>query len=223
MSQSEDLQFRFLFNRPGATLSPRLDWLVTASLAQIDRQGRVRGVLHTAARHVARLASHGEAVFHLPFNFKPGLYRLEIVFQNKGGKRLGRFGDYFRALQRNPDSRLTLNGSSFGAGETVSAQAGEYGFGWMTLDDVYSIESYDGSTWSKAPISPTQISLLIGPLLGPGDATTCWDFPIPVDAPPGLYRFVLGGMTLGQQGKNKLGWRSPLVLTSEFNILPSQG
>ncbi|HSR93497.1 MAG TPA: hypothetical protein VLK56_01410 [Solirubrobacterales bacterium] len=47
--------------------------------------------------------------------------------------------------------------------------------------------------------------------------------PDSANAPPGLYRFVLGGMTLEQQDGNKVGWGSPLVLTSEFNVLPSQG
>lgn len=217
---SEDLDFRLLAARSGTTANLRLDWTVTASLVRVDRHGQVQDVLRTVARRLAKLANNRDAVFRLPFQFKPGLYRVEIVFQNRAGKRLGRFGNYFRALRLNPNHRLTLNGTSFAPGQTVFAQAGEFGVGWISLNDVYSIESYDGSIWSKAAISPKQASLLIGPLLGPGEATACWDFPIPANAPPGLYRFVVEGATFENYHGNFGGRGSTLALTSEFSIMP---
>jgi hypothetical protein len=113
-----------------------------------------------------------------------------------------------------------LNGAFFRPGETVSARAEEHGVGWLSLGEGYSIETYDGDGWTTASISPTQYTLLTEIPLGPGEAARCWNFPIPANAPSGRYRLVLEGVSLKQGRANDPARRVPLILSSEFQILP---
>lgn len=198
----------------------RFNWLVTAKLARLNTDGQV-SALGWRQKHLTSLRTGRKVPFRLPFPGEMGLYRLEIVFRDGAGKRLGRFGEYFRLLHpTKPNRRLTLNGDSFLPGETVTARAAEISFGWLALHDTNSIEINDGTTWKTAPINPSQLSLLVAYLIGPGEATAepCWKFSIPSDASPGLYRFVVKGESLGVDGR-LLVPNADLRLTSEFEIV----
>jgi hypothetical protein len=218
----------FRQNASGRHPSPHLNWLVTAKLARLSPQGSVSEALGWSRKHIASLGPHGNVSFRLPSPGKLGFYRLEIVFRNGARDRLGRFSEYVRVLRPpTPGSRLTLNKASFLPGETVSARAEERGVGWLELNDVYSIEIYDGSSWARAPISPKELSLLIGTLIGPGEAASvsrfdpgapCWSFTIPSGASPGLYRFVVDGESK-RVIEGRLTRGSPLSLSAEFQIL----
>lgn len=229
---NHDLGYTVSFRRgtSNGRPNPHLNWLVTAKLARLNRRGVARRALGWDRKRITSLGPRRDVSLRLPSSVAAGLYRLEIVFRNGADKRLGRFGEYVRVLRPTgpTTSRLTLNKTSFLPGETVSAEAEEHGIGWLEVSDVYSIETYDGSTWTRAPISPKGVSLLIGTLIGPGEATSvshfnpsasCWSFTIPSGAPPGLYRFVVNGNSMSVT-ENRLTPDTPLTLTSEFQILP---
>lgn len=218
VSWDEDFEFKLSSSRMGGTASSPINWLVTASLVKVNGHDRVREKLRTVARRLTRQPGRRGVRFRLPFEFEPGIYRYEIVFQDGAEKRLGRFGGYFRALSQRPHRELTLNDASFQPGQTVLATATEQGVGWISVADLYTIESYDGSTWSRASISPSQVSLLVGTLLGPGEKGTCWSFQIPFSASPGLYRFAVAGSALRHTEAGPFTQGIPLVLTSEFSI-----
>lgn len=225
---SEGLGFSLSYDR-GVAARPRLDWRVTAKLAWINRRGEVIARLASAQRrlgrgpNVRRLRSERGITLQMPFRFRTALYRLEVVFRNRSGAKLGRFVEHVRALRYRSNPELALNGSSFGPGETVFAQARELGSGWLSLYDTYSIERYDGAGWAQAPINPHQVSILIGPPVGPGEATsaTCWAFTVPAGAPPGSYRFAVRGESKRVRANRLLPGRER-QLTSEFLILAPQ-
>jgi hypothetical protein len=229
---SGELGFKVTFGKDAGRgrSSPHLDWLITAELLRVSRKGAAKETLGWKRKHITSVGPHGGVSFRLPVPNKLGLYRLEIVFRNGGGKRLGRFGEYVRVLRpAGPNGRLTLNKTSFLPGETVSVRAEEHGIGWIEVNDVYSVDTYEDSTWARAPISPKEQSLLIGTLIGPGEATSmlsfnpeapCWSFTIPPSAPPGLYRLVVDGASM-TFAENHLMRGSPLTLSSEFQVRPS--
>jgi len=202
-------------------LSPRLDWNILARLTRVDRRGQAKKVLGVIEKRVSRLRSTDDRpsgnlslAFDIP---KPGLYRIESTFHDQSGKRLGRFGEYFRALRPSLDARLTLNGTSFQPGDTVSARLENYGTESLFYGLDYSIEYYNGASWTRSPTQPTYTVVpAIGLGIGPGQAASCWNFHIPTDAPSGLYRFVKevehagGGFTRAK----------PLTLAAEFNVAP---
>lgn len=226
---SERLGFALSYDQ-AVEVRPRLNWRVTVKLAQVNRRGEVTKRLTSTQRRLGhglyarRLRSQGGVALQMPFRFKPGVFRLEVVFRSRLDTKLGRFVEYVRALRYRPNAELVLSGTSFGPGETVFAQAREYGSGWLSLGDTYSIEIYNGAGWVKAPISPRQTSFLIGPLVGPGQATstTCWAFTVPAGAQPGLYRFAVGSESKRVRANRLLpGPRYPL--TSEFQVSAPQG
>lgn len=225
--ESEELGFQVVFRkeRTGGAPNPKVNWLVTAKLARVDRSGRVVRELSFSRKHITRLGgeSHDRTEFPLPFRFSPGLYRVEIVFRDGSGRRLGRFVEFRRAIRPTvPDDRLALNGTSFHPGETVSAGATEYGVGITDFRDIFSIEKLEGTTWTPASISPGGVSLLLpGPTAGPGEGTAvgCWNFKIPAEAPPGQYRFVVGASAADLDGR-PFPRAEMAPATAEFQIVP---
>jgi hypothetical protein len=194
---------------------PPLHWLVTAKLAQVDLSGLVRDVIDWKRVDGLELSDRISFSFQPPS--KPALYRIEVVFRNKSRKKLGRFGEYFRVMRPTLDAGLSLNGASFRPGETVSARLENYGTEALSYGLHYSIEAFDGSAWARSPISPSGPVVAIGLATGPGEAASCWDFRIPPDAPPGLYRFVWSG----ESYRNRFTGFRPLTLTAEFQIAPA--
>lgn len=224
-----DFRYTLSFRRhPGERPRLHLNWLATAKLTRLNRRGAVQQRLKWDGKRIDSLGSQRTVSLRVPASVKPGLYRLEVVFRDGANRRLGRIGEYVRALQpAGRSGRLTLNQTSFLPGETVTAEAEEPGIGWLEVNDVYSIETYDGSAWEPASISPKQPSLLIGTTIGPGEGTSnarfnpnapCLGFKIPSGAPPGLYRLAVGADSLTHTDHRLLpGTR--FALTAEFQIL----
>jgi hypothetical protein len=180
---------------------PRLNWLLTTKLAQVDRHGNAIKTLHFWRRHITGPSSNGGFQFEKPHTI--GLYRVEIVFRNAGGKRLARFGEYFRVAPPVTDVRLVLNAASYRPGETISACLENYGTtgifyggcvgGSGSLFGQFSIQAFDGSAWRRSPIDPGGPCADVGLALGPAGVASAGTFTIPTNAPAGLYRAVLSG------------------------------
>jgi hypothetical protein len=200
-----------------------LNWLVEAQLARVDRRGRTTQSLGKIIKQVSRLRSTDDRPsgdLDLSFRVsKPALYRVEITFTDQAGKRLGRYGKYFRVLRPSLDARLVLNGAEFRPGETVSAHLENYGTDSLYYGLGRTIERYDGSSWTVAPESSQGVVLAIGLSSGPGESASCWSFNIPPNEPPGRYRFVWSGEAL--HGSFLRLHRIRLRLEPEFQIPPS--
>lgn len=175
--------------------SRQLNWRITASLVPLDRSGDPTGKPRKIERHVRRLRPDGEKYGGLDFSFavpgKPALYRVELVFENKAGQRLARFGENFRVLRPSLDLDFFLNGTSFRRGETVQAWLVNRGVAALFFGLGKRIDYWDGTTWTVPPVKfPGGPIPAIGIGIGPGVKTTCWSTTIPADAVAGTYRFV---------------------------------
>jgi hypothetical protein len=186
----------------------------------VARRERARRRIARRIEHVARFGSHERRRFPFRLSGKPSLYRFEIEFLNWAGKRIGRFGRYLRVLRPRRDARLALNPTSFRPGDTVAPRLENFGTESLLYGLGYSIESYDGAAWARSPIDRPRPIPLIGLRTGPGEAASCWDFTIPSDAPPGLYRFVWSGRA---SRETIPGHDGRLKLTAEFQVLPPAG
>jgi hypothetical protein len=207
---------------PGHHLSPSLNWGVVIRVARVDRWGRTTEVVGLLEKQVTRLRSTDEQpsgdLALSPRLSKPALYRVEITISDADGKRLGRYGEYLRVLRPSLDAGISLNKTSFYPGETVVATLENPGTDALFYGLGYGIEGFDGSSWGRAPISPSGPVPAIGLGTGPGEKSSCWNFPIPANAAAGLYRFAWSGEAI--RGPFPPGRRSPLALYSEFQILP---
>lgn len=176
------------------SFSPRLDWHMTSRLIEVDRRGKPLEAPETIERDVKRLRSvdAGGHATDLAYDVpgRPALYRLEIVFENARGERLGRFGENFRVLRPRLDVGLALNATSFHRGETVQAWLLNRGAAFLFFGLARGIEYNDGTAWTRPPVEfPHGPVPAIGLTLGPGEKASCWKVTIPVDAALGTYRF----------------------------------
>lgn len=188
-------------------------WLVTAKLAEVDHQGRNVAKSRWRRLRIANSPFSQRLAFRV--SREPALYRLEIVFRNRSGKKLARYGEYFRVLESEIDANLVLPTTVFRPGELVVPRLVNRGTEPLFYGLHYTIESFDGTQWVTAKITPTGPVLAIGISSGPGEWASCWQFRIPPDAAPGLYRFVWSG-SAGRNGR--LNGRNPFTLSAEFEI-----
>lgn len=201
--------------------SRRLDWQVTARLVSLDKRGKARAVVGKVERRVERLRPTSEGFHGLKFDFdlpgKPAVYRLEIAFESKSGKRLGRFGEYIRVLRPSLDVGISLNATSYHRGETLRATLENRGGAFLSFGLSRLIEYWDGNAWTQPVAFPGGPVPAIGLLLGPGESASCWSVAIPPDAVPGTYRF------LENLGHSHGGFsppsRNPLEVSTEFTVM----
>lgn len=176
--------------------SRQLNWQIAASLVALDRSGDPIGKPKVIEKRVKRLRPDSERYRGLDFSFavpgKPALYRVELVFENKAGKRIARFGENFRVLKPSLDVDLILNGTTFRRGEFLRASLVNRGAGFLGFGLGKSIEYWDGATWTTPPVKFPGVGgpvPAIGLTAGPGEKHSCWSTTIPPDATPGTYRF----------------------------------
>jgi hypothetical protein len=197
----------------------RLDWHVTSRLVEVDRRGRRIGEPELIEKHVERLwpTRRGlDFTFQVPG--KPALYRLELVFENRGGKRLARFGENFRVLRATLDVGLALSATTLRPGETVRARLLNRGAAVLFFGLGRSIEYFDGTNWIGPPPGLRQGPIpAIGLFLPPGGSGSCWQATIPPDAPAGLYRF---GVEFDFYKSYRRDEGGSQTVSSEFTVLP---
>jgi hypothetical protein len=198
----------------------RLEWRVTSRLVMVDRNGRRLGEPQKFEKRVKRLwpTRNGydsrDLIFEVPG--KPALYRMEIVFENERGKRLARYGEYFRVLPRSEDFHLALDRTEARAGETVSATLVNRGGAFLFFGLASQVQYNDGTAWVPAPQFPRGEIPLIGFRLGPGESKSCWSATVPPESPSGKYRFVV-------RADRTWSWSSPpksVEVAAEFDIVP---
>ncbi len=179
----------YLDYRPKAAHPNKRDlgWLVTAKLTRINSAGRV--LESVGFKRVRGLRSHRRYTLAFELSSEPALYRLEVVFRNSSGKRLGRYGRYLRVLEPQAGPHLTLFQSTYRPGETVAPRLENEGTGWLSYGLGYGIEEFNGSGWAPTSLGP-KVFLLIGLSSGPGKTASCWRFTIPADTAPGRYRLL---------------------------------
>jgi hypothetical protein len=197
----------------GNSASRRLDWQVTSRLVELDRRGHPVGLPRAIERHVKRLRS---ADFDFRVSGKPAIYRLEIVFENESGKRLARYGGYFRVLRPSLDVDFLLNGTIFHRGEQVQAWLVNRGVASLSFGLGKTIEYNDGTAWTNPPVAfPGGPVPAIGLSIGPATKTSCWKTTIPTDAATGVYRFAAEvNAALKAPGESR-----PLDLAAEFTVV----
>lgn len=223
-SENVGFELHFLTAAAAETVARKLKWRVTANLARIAPDGHIISVLTTLSRELQHLKPRASGVsLPLFFEFRPGLYRVEITFRNTRGRRLRRFVEVFRAMPpAEPHLSIALNAPEFRPGETISANVTQLGVSWATLTPTYLIQQSNGMTWTTAPISPSgSVALVPGARLGPGQTTLpgCWTFEVPVGAEPGRYRFVLGAESYsGRTSRRRRLHPLAHAVSSEFEI-----
>lgn len=197
------------------SVSRRVDWQVISRLVMLDRRGHRIGSPRIIERYVPRVH---ESTIHFTFKVPgtPAIYRQEIVFKDRRGKRLARYGDYFRTLRPSLDVDFELNGSTFHRGELVRAWLVNRGVAVLSFGLSKAIQFNDGTAWVSPPVPfPGGPVPAIGLAIGPGVKTSCWSTTIPIDAAPGIYRLAT---EVSHSTWAPFSGSDPLDLAAEFTV-----
>lgn len=167
-----------------------LGWTVGAEMSLLTQRGGVKRVVDRGRVWIEKVDNAKQPGISLETPEKPGFYRFDIWFEDKGGAFLGRFGEYVRVVEPRLDVRLGINGRSFRAGETVLTRVNNLGTEPVLYGAGFSVERFEGSAWLRPPeIDLGPWPLYLG-LAGPGGRGRCSGFEIPADLPAGRYRVV---------------------------------
>jgi len=186
-------------------------------MTRIGVDGSIFGKAKTKRVEIGRPRNGAFDDLFFSVSAEPALYRVDIVFRNRTGKRLGAYGQYFRVVSPLQDARLRLNATSYRPGETVYARVENFGTELVTYGVSYSIERYNGTSWGEAPESPNGPWIL--PLLfsQPGTSGRCSGFSIPTEMTPGRYRFAKPADYAGHSGSGPRR-EVRVLLTAEFDV-----
>lgn len=163
-----------------------LRWWATTRLQQVDTHGRVLREVGEKKQYIPSVSEFNRRKFGFIGRVQPGLYRLEVSFENAGGKTLGTYREFYRAVE--PRSELGLRIFSH------SIEAGSYGYlrvvNYGTVKTTYS---FDFRLWRleeerriPVPLPPRVFSDIL-PAALPGHAGSCFTFRVPEGSPAGNY------------------------------------
>jgi Big-like domain-containing protein len=196
-----------------------IDWSIASRLIRVDSDGRYLRVAKRSQHHLGLLRADRIRSIGFSRSPGPGFYRFDISFEDRHGRVLGRYQDYFRVIRRSINVRLRLNGTAFQAGDRLLARIENFGAERLSYGLSYSIQRFDGARWT-----PVDLKDLFYPPLGfpaialtnpPGVSSACSVFPVPSGLEPGHYR-VVKSVSYGRVPSPS---HRTLNVTAEFDIL----
>jgi hypothetical protein len=202
----------------GATLAVaqrqglRLPWTATATLVEVNGNGRPIGKPRRLVRRVGWLKPFKGDRLRFAVPGKPAFYRVTVTLRGASEQLLGRFGFYHRVVATVARVRLSLNAPAYRPESIVFARVENRGTVPAYYGVPYSIERLEGQSWVEAPESPDGPWILPIWASPPGFSGPCNGFWIPPSMPPGRYRMV---KPLGV-GKSE----EDTILTAEFDLVP---
>jgi hypothetical protein len=163
--------------------SRRLDWWVSSRLERMDEHGIPTMLVRRKSQFIAKLRGFARRDFGFRERVAPGLYRLTIEIENRSGKKLDRYQEYFRAVPARWDLRLVADFTRLNLGET----------GYFRLENFGTLEAFFGAGYSlrneigeEVPIDAIFPAMLYR--LPAGAADLCTLFSVPEGIPFGDYR-----------------------------------
>jgi hypothetical protein len=166
-----------------------LGWRVSATLRSVDRGGRAERILGSRRWSARRVKDLNPLQIAFPAT-RPGFFRIDLSFTTLSGRRLASFRDYFRVLKRSIDVDITAEPKVVHPGEPVFGLVENRGAAKATVDGFLEVERLEAGGWVGVPQPPNPL-LVTGAQwwLESGEASRCYRFDVPADAPAGTYRF----------------------------------
>ncbi len=194
--------------------TPRLNWVVLERLIRFSADGSKIEPAGLKRIDLKQIAAGRYRGLTFPLTAAPGIYSLEITIQNHRGRRLGRYGEYLRVVNRTVDVGIKLAAyDNLVPGSYVESCFENHGSAAVAPTET-SLERLDGTVWRPVaiPVGP-QYAPAQSPIqraLGPGEAERIGTL-IPPEAKPGLYRLNATGTVLDSG--------EPILLSAEFGVL----
>jgi hypothetical protein len=197
-----------------AAATPRLNWVVLERLIRFSADGSKIQPAGLKRIDLRQLPAGKHRGLTFPLTAAPGIYSLEITIQNHRGRRLGRYGEYVRVVNRTVDVGIKLAAYDNVAPGTYIESCFENHGSTAVAPTGTSLERFDGLLWRPvaAPVGP-QYAPAQSPIqraLGPGEAERIGTL-VPPGAKSGLYKLTAAGVVLDSG--------EPVAITAEFGVL----
>jgi hypothetical protein len=194
-----------------AASTPRLNWVVLERLIRFSADGSKIQPAGLKRIDLKQLPAGKHRGLTFPLT-APGIYSLEITIQNHRGRRLGRYGEYVRVVDRVLNTGITLSAyDNVVPGNFVESCIENHGSA-SVLPTGTGLERFDGTTWRPVIVGPqySPAQTAIQRILGPGEAEKIGTL-VPPNAKPGLYKLNVAG-TAADNGET-------FILSAEFGVL----
>jgi hypothetical protein len=189
----------------------KLNWTVLERLTRLTQKGHGLHPEGLQRIDLAQLPTGKHRGLTFPIAAKPAVYSLEVTIQNGRGRRLGRYGEYIRVVERSVDIGIALAAyDNVVPGGYLESCFENHGTASVTPTGA-TLERWNGSSWHSVAEKPTYTpaqSLAVR-ALGPGESEKV-PVAIPQRALPGLYKVTETGVT-------ELG--EPVSYSAEFGVL----
>ena len=187
--QGSNLGYRFAAkNAAGREL--HLDWELAAVLRSVDREGHAKRVLNKRYHRIGDVADLEQLDLTFPADHA-GYYRIDVRIKSFKSGQVVRYREHWRVLKRSVRIEIATTASSLHRGETIWGEIRNPGASRITAPLFLGLERYEGGGWVEVQQSPSPASVMTPSWwLDPGENGACHRYDVPVDAVPGLYRFV---------------------------------
>jgi len=182
-----------------------LRWWAVSRLIRVGKNADHR-IVKARKQFIGTVKSFQGRNFGFSGPVPPGIYRLDIRFQNRRGKMVNHYAEIFRVLQARSDLRLVADVQPVVPGARGYLRVDNYGT--ITGTYFYEVRVW-ASNGSELNLGPQYVSQE-RPLARPGYAGECFQFPTPVDIPAGEY-------TVGVRATDRLHV-APQLLTAKFVV-----
>lgn len=162
-------------------------WDITLNLAQVNADGSVR--VWMGERRV-RTSTLGQALIvepHLVLPGRLGFYRTTLVIRSESGRRIAKFGNYFRVVKPTTNMHFVPQAKTYRPGQTVYARLENRGLAFALYGEEFEVEGLQGEAWGPVPAAPGPYGTGLQ-FVAPGTTGHCLNFPIPAGFPAGRYR-----------------------------------
>jgi hypothetical protein len=181
--------YNYSFYDEGLASDPlSLNWLVTARLVAVKRNGGERAIGDEVRLAVQSVDDAYQPTLALQIPQKVGFYRVDLRFADDQGKQFGSYHEYLRVMRPTVRLRLGINGRTFHPRQRVRTRVENLGTAVVSDAMYMQLEKQiPGSGWRRLP--PVDAGGLRGPrLLLAGEAGDCVGMRIPAGLSPGRYR-----------------------------------
>jgi hypothetical protein len=162
-------------------------WNVTVQLAQVNGNGSVRVFMGERRFRSDALAPAIITEPHFSLPERPGIYRTTMVIRSSSGRKIAKFGNYYRLVRPKTNMRFVPQKPTYLPGELVFARLENSGAAFALYGEEFTVEGLQGATWGPVPAAPGPYSTGLQ-FVGPGTTGHSLVFLVPPGLTPGRYR-----------------------------------
>jgi hypothetical protein len=192
------------------------NWTISVTFARVNSRGKVIRWMGERRFRLSRLAPATIVEPHVVLSGAPATYRTTLVIRSHSGRKLAKFGNYYRVIRPTVHAHLVSDAPAYRPGSTLFARVENPGAAFVLFGAEFFVEKLEGESWIPAPGAPGPFPTGLQ-YVAPGlTSRHCTIFPIPAALSTGRYRLA---QEAAISWSSKKGQLRPM-LHAEFDVVP---